>query len=132
MSFLKSNSTQQKISNYLFQARIAINRDFVPLFLGANETREHYFRHNTKLSCELHDINREKLVIIADGTYCRIEKSANNAFNTNHTAYKKRIIYSNHFYFVVLMVILLIAIVLQKRNGTMQGYLIIYWKKMMI
>ena len=38
LAMLKSNTTQQQISHYLSQIREAINRDFVPLFLGAKNT----------------------------------------------------------------------------------------------
>lgn len=90
LSYLKSNSTQQRISNYLFQARKAIHKDFVSIFLGANRTRDQFLKHNTIFSSELHNIQKEKLVVIADGTYCRIEKSANNNFQYKSYSSQKK------------------------------------------
>lgn len=73
-------STQQSISNYLFQIRKSIYKHFVPHFLGVNKTRDFYLGHNNKTSIKLHKLKHDELAIVADGTYCRIEQSANNDF----------------------------------------------------
>jgi len=85
IALLKSNSnkstSQQQISQYLKTIRIAINRDFVPFFLGAShKPRDYFLAHNHETVAELHDIEKDQLAIFADATYCRIEKSADNQF----------------------------------------------------
>jgi hypothetical protein len=45
LAMLKNKSHQQEVSRYLSQIRTA-NTDFVPHFLGANQTREFFIRHN--------------------------------------------------------------------------------------
>ena len=77
---LKSNTTQQQISHYLSQIREAINRDFVPLFLGANKGKQFFLQHNTESVKILHELQNDELAIIVDGTYTRLEKSSNNDF----------------------------------------------------
>lgn len=74
------NTSQQNISLYLFQIRKAIYNNFVPHFLGANKTREFFLNHNNKTTLKLHNLKEDELAIVADGTYCRIEQSANNEF----------------------------------------------------
>ena len=75
-----NNTTQRKISSYLSQIRTAIFKDFVPLFLGANKSRDYYLRFNTIMTQSLHEIDEDVLVLIADGTSCKIQKSNNNEF----------------------------------------------------
>lgn len=74
------NTSQNEISNYLSQIRTAINNDFVNFYLGSNRKREFFLKHNNIMAKELHDLNDDILTIVADGTYCRLEKSANNNF----------------------------------------------------
>ena len=73
-----STTTQQDISNYLSQIREAINIDFVPFYLGSNNSREFYIKHNNEMVKELLQLENDELVIICDGTYKHIEKSSNN------------------------------------------------------
>jgi hypothetical protein len=73
-----NNAKQYDISSYLSQIRVAINKDFVPLFLGAYRPRNFFLQHNTVMTSNLNCLSNDNLVVIADGTYCRIEKSANN------------------------------------------------------
>ena len=80
LALLKSNTTQQQISHYLSQIREAINRDFVPLFLGANKGKQFFLQHNTESVKILHELQNDELAIIVDGTYTRLEKSSNNDF----------------------------------------------------
>jgi hypothetical protein len=80
LAMLKCNTTQQQISHYLSQIRNAINIEFVPKFLGANKDREYFLKHNTQSVKILHDFTDDMLAVIADGTYTRLEKSANNNF----------------------------------------------------
>jgi hypothetical protein len=77
---LEPNSSQQEISSYLDQIRKAITNDFVPSFLGANKGRKFFCAHKNESATELHQLNSTDLTLSADGTYCRIEKSANNQF----------------------------------------------------
>lgn len=81
LSRLKSNCTQNQMHYYLKQIRIAINKDFVPYFLGAkSRKREFFLQHNNITTKILHDLDDNTLAIVVDGTYTRIEKSRNNNF----------------------------------------------------
>lgn len=78
---LKSNTTRRQINKYLTQIRKAIYRDFVPWFLGArSRSREFFLKHNNETTKELHNMSDDELAVVIDGTYARIEKSANNQF----------------------------------------------------
>jgi hypothetical protein len=72
--------TQREISHYLTQIRNAINKNFVPFFLGTTKEREFFLKRNTKTAKILFDLKDDDLAIVVDGTYTRIEKSANNDF----------------------------------------------------
>ena len=86
----KNNSSQQKISHYLATIRKAINKDFVPYFLGANSrSREFFLNQNNLTSKELYNLNKDDLVVIVDGTYTRIEKSVNNQFQYDSWSQQK-------------------------------------------
>jgi hypothetical protein len=81
LAMMFGNGAQQNtISNYLDQIRTAIYKDFVDFFLGAHQKREFYLRFNTFMTQTLHRLPEDHLVIVADGTYSRIEKSRNNDF----------------------------------------------------
>ena len=77
---LKSNTNQQQISHYLAQIRNAMNKEVVPLFLGANKGKQFFLNHNTENVKILHNFDKDTLAIVVDGTYTKIEKSANNDF----------------------------------------------------
>jgi hypothetical protein len=80
LALLKCNTTQPQISHYLAQIRSAMEKDIVPKFLGAHKGKEFFLRHNTESVRILHDFTNEKLAVVADGTYTRLEKSSNNEF----------------------------------------------------
>ena len=80
LAMLKCNTSQQQISHYLAQIREAMNDEFVPLFLGANKGKEFFLKHNTNSVKILHELDNDVLAVIADGTYTKLEKSANNDF----------------------------------------------------
>ena len=67
MSFLKQKVSQQQISEELQQMRIALDRDFVPKYLGFNRTREFFTKNNTPTVRELFDVNENSIVFICDG-----------------------------------------------------------------
>ena len=69
-SLFSCKTKQQTISDYLNQIRMAIYKDFVSFFLGANKDREFYFKFNVPMLHELHDLKKDDLVVVADGTYC--------------------------------------------------------------
>lgn len=75
-----NNTNQRTISLYLETIRAAIYKEFVPCFLGAKENRDFYLRYNTFMTHKLFDLKKDDLVIVADGTYSKIEKSSNNDF----------------------------------------------------
>jgi len=59
---------QQQISEELQQIRIALDRDFTPLFLGfQNNKREFFLNNNTPTVRRLYDINENSIVFICDG-----------------------------------------------------------------
>lgn len=80
LAMFKNNTSQQQISHYLEQIRTAINKEFVPFFLGANRSRKFFLKHNNATTIELHQLGRKDLAIVADASYTRLEKSCNNQF----------------------------------------------------
>jgi hypothetical protein len=73
-----SKTTQSDISDYLDQIRTAIYKDFVPYYLGTGRGKQFFLRHNNLVSKILYQMADDELVIFVDGTYARVEKSANN------------------------------------------------------
>jgi hypothetical protein len=91
LSYLFGNVSQQMISYYLDQIRSAINKDFVPFFLGASSrTREFYLKCNNQTAKTLFDLKDDDLVIVVDGSYARIEKSSNNDFQYSTYSQQKK------------------------------------------
>jgi hypothetical protein len=70
-SHAKFETSQLQISHYLCQIRNAINKEFVPEFLGAHKGKKFFLKHNTESVRILHDFVDDDLAIIADGTYTR-------------------------------------------------------------
>lgn len=89
-SMFSINTKQNRISEYLRQIRLAIMKDFVPYFLGANKDRHFFLKFNTVGTLNLHNLPNDHLVVIADGTYCKIEKSKNNNFQYNTYSVQKK------------------------------------------
>jgi hypothetical protein len=77
------DKNQNQISHYLEQIRVAINKDFVPFFLGTSKQRDFFVNHNNSTTKILHGLKKKDLAIIVDSTYTRLEKSANNQFQYN-------------------------------------------------
>jgi hypothetical protein len=87
-------TTQEQISAYLRQARVAIHKDFVPSCLGANKNREFFLQFNTLMTQSVFNLAENVLVIVADGTYCKIEKSSNNDFqHSTYSTQKKYLLF---------------------------------------
>jgi hypothetical protein len=80
LALFECYTTRPQISHYLAQIRSAMEKDIVPKFLGAHKGKEFFLRHNTESVRILHDFTNEKLAVVADGTYTRLEKSSNNEF----------------------------------------------------
>jgi hypothetical protein len=80
LAMLKTDTTQQQISHYLSQIRVAINNEFVPLYLGADKGKDFFLKHNTDSVKVLHQMKDDELAVIVDGTYTRLQKSSNNDF----------------------------------------------------
>lgn len=78
LSFIKTNCTQQDISNYLSQIRVAIR------------TRDFFLQHNTIQTTELFKLNKNTICMLADGTYTRLEKSFNNQFQYDSWSEQKK------------------------------------------
>lgn len=81
LAMYKNKTSQQQISHYLAQIRSAINKEFVPFFLGAkSKNRDFFIKRNNDSLIELFNLKKDDLAIIVDGTYTRLEKSSNNQF----------------------------------------------------
>jgi hypothetical protein len=80
LAMFKNNTSQHQISHYLTQIREAINKDFVPYFLGSKKNREFFLKHNNVTTTELHGMKEDQLAVFVDATYTRLEKSSNNEF----------------------------------------------------
>jgi hypothetical protein len=62
LAMFKNKTSQQKISHYLSQIRVAINKDFVPFYLGVeNRSREFFLEHNNITVTELYHMNKDDL-----------------------------------------------------------------------
>jgi hypothetical protein len=83
LAMFKNRTSQQQISHYLSQIRVAINKDFVPFHLGSSKNREFFIEHNNETTKELFQLKPTDLVVFVDGTYARLEKSSNNQFQYN-------------------------------------------------
>jgi hypothetical protein len=83
LAMFKNTTSQQQISHYLSQIRIAINKDFVPFYLGATKGRDFFLQHNNDCTKELFQLRDTDLAIFVDGTYAKLEKSSNNQFQYN-------------------------------------------------
>ena len=78
---------------------------FVQNNFGANHTkRGEWLSHNTRQAKELFLKEDDQLLLLPDGTYCYIQKSANSSFKRHTYSGKKKDILSNHFLFAQLMV----------------------------
>ncbi|CAF1024821.1 unnamed protein product [Brachionus calyciflorus] len=75
-----NNTSRDQISSYLSHIREAIYKDFVPFFLGCNKEREFFLKHNNEMVINLFELESDDLAVVIDGTYTRLEKSANNKF----------------------------------------------------
>ena len=66
--------------------------EFISDNLGANRTtRDDWLTHNTEQASEIFIRDDNQLILIADGTYCYIQKSANNSFQRKtYSGQKKR------------------------------------------
>ena len=80
LAMMKCNTNQQQISHYLSQIRVAMNKNVVPLFLGGKKEKKFFLKHNTESVKILHGFDDDQLAVICDGTYTKLEKSANNDF----------------------------------------------------
>ena len=83
-----NETKQNEISCYLDQIRTAIYKDFVCFFLGAHQNRDFYLSFNAYMTHRLHSLDKDYLVLIADGTYSRIEKATTTTFNIKLTQCK--------------------------------------------
>jgi hypothetical protein len=84
------NITQRCISRYLDQIRLAIYKDFVPFYLGADRERNFFLRYNTVMTQNIFGLENDILVFVADGTSCRIQKSNNNEFQYKTYSVQKK------------------------------------------
>jgi hypothetical protein len=71
---------QRQICSYFSQARMAIYKDFTHRFRGVNKDILFYLQYNSPMTHRIHELAEDVLVLVADGTYCNIQKSADNDF----------------------------------------------------
>ena len=65
---------------------MAIYKYFVSFFLVSNQ--EFYLKFNVPILHELHDLKKDDLVVVTDGTFCKIKKSKNNNYQYIHNFIK--------------------------------------------
>lgn len=84
----KSDDTVARMLRF---ARVALLEEFVPKYLNCVRTREKLISNCTTLSQKLYHPEREKVLVVVDGTYIFIEKSSNYAFQKlTYSDHKKR------------------------------------------
>ena len=84
------NVDQVEVSRFCQQIRDGL-ADFVKSHLGANiKTREDWLKHNTYIVKKLFDLKENQMAIVADGTYCYIQKSSNNYFQRKTYSVQKK------------------------------------------
>ena len=72
--------SQFEISRIIAQVRVAF-KDFVKENLGVKHlTRDQWLLNNSKIAHELFATRSNQFIGVADGTYCEVERSANNKF----------------------------------------------------
>lgn len=72
--------SQFDISRILSQVRSGLS-DFVKDNLGAAHlTRDQWLENNSKIAQELFCLRKSQFILMADGTYCKVERSSNNRF----------------------------------------------------
>ena len=84
--------TRRQVSAFCQQIRDALAKKFVPNNIGSDHlTRNEFLKHNTKISSRLFDLEGQKLAVLADGTYCNMQKSSNFYFQrVTYSGQKKR------------------------------------------
>ena len=84
--------TRRQVGHYCEQIRNCLIRNYVPKHLGAKHlTREQFLLHNSEVSKSLFNLEDNRLSLIADGTYCYIQKSSNFFFQrVQYSGQKKR------------------------------------------
>ena len=84
--------TQQDVSRYCYQVREALFSEFVPENLGPNRlARDDWLLHNTEIVKNLFQTQENQLFLIADGTYCYVQKSSCNRMQRmTYSMQKKR------------------------------------------
>jgi hypothetical protein len=82
---------QQDVSRYCKQVRNDLKKEFVEENVGAkHKDRIEWLKHNTIFVEEFFTNYENKMVFIADGTYCYCEKSANNYFQRKSYSLQKK------------------------------------------
>lgn len=92
IAFLFGIQDRLYVSNYCDQVRQSLINDFVPEYLGYRVcSREELIEKSTETFKELYDMRNGQLAVIMDGTYCYMQKSANNEIQkATYSGQKKR------------------------------------------
>ena len=79
-----------EISKIIAQVRIGL-KNFVKENIGAAHlTRQQWLENNSKIAQELFAINKNQFIATGDGTYCEIQRSANNRFQRKTYSVQKK------------------------------------------
>lgn len=86
--------SQQQVSRYCEQARAALLKDFVQKNLGVYHlSRNEWIRHNSVIASKLfiqNSVQKQQLIVVADGTYLFCQKSSNNTFQRKTYSQQKK------------------------------------------
>ena len=84
--------SQFDVARYLQQIRAGLSEKFVKENLGINHlSRDEWLKNNSKVATDIFCTDENQFVIVADGTYCYIQKSSNNYFQRKtYSVQKKR------------------------------------------
>ena len=79
------------VLRYLKQVRNGLLEFFVEENLGIGHlTREEWISNNSNIATELFCEEKNQLILVADGTYCYIQKSSNNYFQRKTFSVQKK------------------------------------------
>lgn len=82
----------QRISDYVDSVIRSFKADILPIYFGLHAVpRETLIRdHTTAIAKKLHNLNDDQLLLIADGTYLRHQKSSNNEYQRKSYSGQKK------------------------------------------
>lgn len=84
--------SDQKVSDYCDSVLRAFKVDILPGRFGIRACKREILleEHGSQMARELHNLNKNQLVLIADGTYMRHQKSSNNQYQRKSYSGQKK------------------------------------------